>query len=131
MSDLNLFLIENKNKIKNTKEVVDKKLFSVKHKLKDCLDYIIEHETIDEQDNEFVRLELLNLLKSYMNINIQLNKKNEKTIIIRDILDNLVDNIVYMSENETNNHNNFEKEIKLIKKERQKACDIINITKSI
>jgi len=127
MGDLNLFLIENKNKMKNSKEEIDKKLITVKHTLKDCLDYIIDHETIDEQDNNFLREELLNLLKSYMNINIQLNKKNEKTIIIKDLIDNLIDNVVYMSDN---NNNNFVKEIKLIKKERHTAFDIITITKS-
>jgi galactose-1-phosphate uridylyltransferase len=124
--NLNLFLIENKSKIKS-KEDTTKKLLSVKHTLKSCLDYIIENESIEEQDDIFLREELLNLLKSYMNINIQLNKKNEKTKIVRELIDNLIDNVIFMSNN--SNNSNLDKEIIILKKERTKIYDKISVIK--
>jgi len=130
MNELNLFLIENKNKKKNNDVELIEKLKSVKHTLKDCLDFIIDKEDIQEQDDDFFRSELKNLLKSYININIQLNRKNEKNLLVKSIIDNLIDKVVYTTEN-NKNINNFEKEIKLIKKERNKNIDTIIITKSI
>ena len=73
--------------------------------------------------------ELLNFLKSYININIQIGKKNEKYVIINDILDNLVDKVL-CSVDSTNQKQDFKREIKLIKKERNKTSNIINISKT-
>ena len=128
MSELNLSLIENKNKKKNNEIELTEKLKSVIHTLKECIDFIIDNEEIEEQDDNFFRDELKNLLKSYININIQLNRKNEKNLIVKSIIDNLIDKVVYTTEN-SKNINNFEREIKLIKKERNKNLDTIIITK--
>lgn len=128
MSELNLSLIENKNKKKNNEIELTEKLKSVIHTLKECIDFIIDNEEIEEQDDNFFRDELKNLLKSYININIQLNRKNEKNLVVKSIIDNLIDKVVYTTEN-SKNINNFEREIKLIKKERNKNLDTIIITK--
>ena len=93
-NNLNLFLIENKSKMKSNEDEIQNKLLETKHTLKYCLNYIIKHEDIDEQDNEFIREELLTFLKSYININIQIGRKNEKFLIIDSIVKNLVDDVL-------------------------------------
>ena len=127
-NNLNLFLIENKSKIKSNEDEIQNKLLETKHTLKYCLNYIIKHEDIDEQDNEFIREELLTFLKSYININIQIGKKNEKYLIIDSIVKNLVDDV--LCKVDIKDKKEFEREIKLIKKERNKVSNIINISKT-
>jgi hypothetical protein len=127
--NLNLFLIQNNSKMKNNDEETENKLLEIKQTLKYCLDFIIKHEDIVEQEKSFLREELLNFLKSYININIQIGKKNEKYVIINDILDNLVDKVL-CSVDSTNQKQDFKREIKLIKKERNKTSNIINISKT-
>ena len=128
-NNLNLFLIQNNSKMKNKVDETENKLLEIKQTLKYCLDFIIKHEDIVEQDKSFLRAELLNFLKSYININIQIGKKNEKYVIINDILDNLVDKVL-CSLDSTNQKQVFKREIKLIKKERNKTSNIINISKT-
>ena len=128
-NNLNLFLIENKSKIKSNEDEIQNKLLETKHTLKYCLNYIIKHEDIDEQDNEFIREELLTFLKSYININIQIGKKNEKYLIIDSIVKNLVDDVLCKVDIK-DTKKEFEREIKLIKKERNKVSNIINISKT-
>ena len=128
-NNLNLFLIQNNSKMKNKEDETENKLLEIKQTLKYCLDFIIKHEDIVEQDKSFLRAELLNFLKSYININIQIGKKNEKYVIINDILDNLVDKVL-CSLDSTNQKQVFKREIKLIKKERNKTSNIINISKT-
>ena len=127
--NLNLFLIQNNSKMKNNDEETENKLLEIKQTLKYCLDFIIKHEDIVEQEKSFLREELLNFLKSYININIQIGKKNEKYFKINDILDNLVDKVL-CSVDSTNQKQDFKREIKLIKKERNKTSNIINISKT-
>ena len=127
--NLNLFLIQNNSKMKNNDEETENKLLEIKQTLKYCLDFIIKHEDIVEQEKSFLREELLNFLKSYININIQIGKKNEKYVKINDILDNLVDKVL-CSVDSTNQKQDFKREIKLIKKERNKTSNIINISKT-
>ena len=45
--------------MKSNEDEIQNKLSETKHTLKYCLNYIIKHEDIDEQDNEFIREELL------------------------------------------------------------------------
>lgn len=128
-NNLNLFLIENKSKIKSNETEIQNKLLETKHTLKYCLNYIIKHEDVDEQDNEFIREELLTFLKSYININIQIGKKNEKYLIIDSIVKNLVDDVLCKVDNK-DTKKEFKREIKLIKKERNKVSNVINISKT-
>tara|TARA_X000000950_G_C13846634_1_gene632658 strand:+ start:385 stop:777 length:393 start_codon:yes stop_codon:yes gene_type:complete len=126
-NNLNLFLIENKSKMKNNEDEIQNKLLETKHTLKYCLNYIIKYEDVDMQDSEFIREELLNFLKSYININIQIGKKNEKYLVIDSIVKNLVDDVLCKIEP---NKKEFKKEIKLIKKERNKTSNTIKIFKT-
>ncbi len=128
-NNLNLFLIENKSKIKCNDDIVQNKLTEIKHTLKYCLNFIIKHEDVDEQDYDFIRDELLNFLKCYININIQLSKKGEKYLIIDSILKNIIDDVLCKIDTK-NNKKEFKKEIKLLKKERNKSSNIISISKS-
>ena len=128
-NNLNLFLIENKSKMKSNDDEIQNKLLETKHTLKYCLNYIIKHEDVDEQDNEFIREQLLTFLKSYININIQIGRKNEKYLIIDSIVKNLVDDVLCKVENK-DTKKEFKREIKLIKKERNKVSNIINISKT-
>lgn len=128
-NNLNLFLIENKSKIKSNETEIQNKLLETKHTLKYCLNYIIKHEDVDEQDNEFIKEELLTFLKSYININIQIGKKNEKYLIIDSIVKNLVDDVLCKVDNK-DTKKEFKREIKLIKKERNKVSNVINISKT-
>ena len=128
-NNLNLFLIENKSKMKSNEDEIQNKLLETKHTLKYCLNYIIKHEDIDEQDNEFIREELLTFLKSYININIQIGRKNEKFLIIDSIVKNLVDDVLCKVDNK-DTKKEFKREIKLIKKERNKVSNVINISKT-
>lgn len=128
-NNLNLFLIENKSKVKCNDEEIENKLLEMKHTLKYCLNFIIKHEDVDEQDYEFIKSEILNLLKSYININIQIGKKNEKYLIIESIVKNLVDDVLCKIETK-NNKKEFKKEIKLLKKERNKSSNLIKISKT-
>ena len=126
-NNLNLFLIENKSKMKNNEDEIQNKLLETKHTLKYCLNYIIKYEDLDAQDSEFIREELLNFLKSYININIQIGKKNEKYMVVDSIVKNLVDDVLCKIES---NKKEFQKEIKLIKKERNKTSNTIKIFKT-
>ena len=126
-NNLNLFLIENKSKMKNNEDEIQNKLLETKHTLKYCLNYIIKYEDVDMQDSEFIREELLNFLKSYININIQIGKKNEKYLVIDSIVKNVVDDVLCKIEP---NKKEFKKEIKLIKKERNKTSNTIKIFKT-
>jgi hypothetical protein len=128
-NNLNLFLIENKSKMKSNDDEIQNKLLETKHTLKYCLNYIIKYEDVDTQDNKFIREELLTFLKSYINVNIQIGKKNEKYLIIDSIVKNLVDNVLCKLDNK-DTKKEFEREIKLIKKERNKVSNIINISKT-
>lgn len=128
-NNLNLFLIENKSKVKCNDDEIENKLLEIKHTLKYCLNFIIKHEDVDEQDYEFIKSEILNFLKSYININIQLGKKNEKYLIIESIVKNLVDDVLCKIEAK-NNKCEFKKEIKLLKKERNKSTNLIKISKT-
>jgi hypothetical protein len=128
-NNLNLFLIEKKSKKKCNDDEVQNKLIEIKHTLKYCLNFIIKHEDIEEQDYDFIRDELLNFLKSYININIQLSKKGEKYLIIDSIVKNLIDDVLCKIDTK-NNKKEFKKEIKLLKKERNKPSNIISISKS-
>ena len=127
-NNLNLFLIENKSKMKSNEDEIQNKLLETKHTLKYCLNYIIKHEDIDEQDNEFIR-RIINFLKSYININIQIGRKNEKFLIIDSIVKNLVDDVLCKVDNK-DTKKEFKREIKLIKKERNKTSNVINISKT-
>ena len=126
--NLNLFLIQNTSKMKNKDDESEHKLLEIKQTLKYCLDFIIKHEDILEQDKTFLREQLLNFLKSYININIQIGKKNEKYLIINDIIESLVDKVLCSVD--TKHNQDFKREIKLIKKERNKTSSIINISKT-
>ena len=126
-NNLNLFLIENKSKMKNNEDEIQNKLLETKHTLKYCLNYIIKYEDVDAQDSKFIREELLNFLKSYININIQIGKKNEKYVVIDSIVKNLVDDVLCKIEP---NKKEYQKEIKLIKKERNKTSNTIKIFKT-
>ena len=126
-NNLNLFLIENKSKMKNNEDEIQNKLLETKHTLKYCLNYIIKYEDLDTQDAKFIREELLNFLKSYININIQIGKKNEKYVVIDSIVKNLVDDVLCKIEP---SKKEYQKEIKLIKKERNKTSNTIKIFKT-
>ena len=62
-----------------------------------------------------------------ININIQIGKKNEKYLVIDSIVKNLVHDVLCKIEP---NKKEFQKEIKLIKKERNKTSNTIKIFKT-
>ena len=130
---LELSLIENNLKKKKNNNLHNN--FNIfKNELYNTLDNIIELDftrdsRVQDSDN-YIKENLVNICELYININRHIKKKNLKLLFIKNIVDELINNIIYRCETNNNNDN-----IKLIKikyekkKKNNEQFENKNITK--
>jgi hypothetical protein len=123
---LNLDLIENKKKKKHNNNKHIQKLKDTKVTLIECLDYIIDNETIC-YDKNFLKKELIKLFECYLNVTLHLNKYNSNYTLVKSILNDLINNVTNISEK--NNSESLEKFIEIVKRERTKLDGPVNVNK--
>jgi hypothetical protein len=122
-----LELIENKKKKKiNNSDKNLQKLKDTKVTLIECLDYIIENETIS-YDRKFLKKELVKLFECYLNVRLHLNKYNSNYTMIKSIINELIDSVTNVSEK--SNSESIEKFIEIVKRERTKLDGPVNVKK--
>ena len=123
---LNLDLIENKKKKKNNSNKHLQKLKDTKVTLIECLDYIIDNETITYDEN-FLKKELIRLFECYLNVSLHLNKYNSNYTMVKSILNDLIDNVTNISKKSKSEP--LEKFIEIVKRERTKLDGPVNVKK--
>jgi hypothetical protein len=103
---LDINLIENLKKKKKTKGTTIEELNMLKEILINTIDDLIMIKTNNNckyiDSEKFIKKNLIKFIELYININRNLRNINEKSIIIRDIINMLIDDIVIKSNNSKN-----------------------------
>ena len=92
---IELKLIENRKK---TKKKLLYNLESLKYELYEIVDTIIDYDFSyinSDISTDYIKTQLLELLKLYINLNRNIKNINGNSIIIQDVINDLINNVVY------------------------------------
>ena len=124
-------LIENKNKKKNP---IHSLVYEYKEKILRDLDEVIMIKYIDNKeknkihlDKQDIRNKFVQFYNAYIELNTILHQKNEIDKIITNLLDELINNVVYRSENGLGK--DYQTEIDMIKTISKDKSEANNPTK--